>query len=598
MLTTLSLMLALVAAGPAASAQPTLYSIAMPDPPSHDFRIEVRLDDVRGPSRFSFPAYTPGGWKIDEVAKNVFDLTATDGAGKPLAASKIDKQTWTIAKPSDRTVIVSYRIYADEHGTPYAARLNATAAQANLATILGYAPDRLRASARLRLEVPPGWKVACSLPESSGGPAGFAADNFDLLADGIFLAGNWSESGFDLGTTHYRLVFSPAPDVKDRKVADDVRSIAREAAAVFGETPFSSYLFLYLLEADGGHGGIEHQFGTSICAPLDSFEDREAYRKFLGVTAHEFFHAWNVKRMRPEGLGPFDYTHEVYTHNLYVAEGFTTYYGSLAAVRGGAFTREEYFKNLAEGIVTDRDNVGIREKALQDQSWDWWLGSTIPYQTFRTNYSRGSLVALVLDLEIRDATGGQRSLDDAMRALYLKTGKRATGYTDAELREALAKDGNAGMDARLDELVTKPGRLDVPGTLARAGLEVVPDPDAPAVPVVGWRVSATGKEFPAIDWVEPGSPAARAGFQSRDVILSLNDRRVSADTLNREVRGLPPGRTAAVAFFRDGILHRADVTPGDPLPPKLIVRPRADATAPQKALLEGWLGARAGASSR
>jgi predicted metalloprotease with PDZ domain len=593
MLAALALTAALAAARPVPSPGATAYAVSMPEPSSHFFHVEVRYPEVGGPLRFAFPAYAPGGWTIDEVARNVLDLAATDGAGRPLPATRIDKQTWTIAKPSDATVVVRYRVWADEKGTPYGARLNAAMAHANLSVILGYVPERQRDPARLTIEPAPGWKVACSLPATTGRPDVYEAPGFDLLADGIFIAGTWTEYGVDTRDAHYRLVFSQAPDFKDRKVVDDVGAIAREAEAVFGETPFSAYLFIYILEPDAGHGGIEHLFGTSIAQPQHAFDEREDYRKFLGVTAHELIHAWNVKRLRPAGLGPFDYTREIHTHNLYVAEGFTSYYGPLVQARSGLLSREEYFKVLAEGLVTDRDNVGIREKSLQDHSWDWWLKSDIPYLTFRTNYSRGSLVALVLDLEIRAATGGERSLDDAVRALWVRTAKRATGYTDAELREALLTGGAPGMDARLDAMVTTPGPLDVAGALARVGVEIVPDPAGPAVPSIGWRTSTTGKEFPSLDWVQPGSPAARAGLQSRDLILALGDRRVSAERLDRELGRLTPGTPVTVAFFRDGALQRAEVTPGPAVPAKLIVRARTDATPEQKALLEGWLAAHA-----
>ena len=574
----------------AAALTTTSYRVAMPDPTSHFYNVEVRFESVKAPLRFAFPAFSPGGWVIDEVAKNVLDLGAVDGGHRALAAVKIDKQTWEIAKPGDGTVVVAYRVYANEKGTPYAARLNADLGHANLASILGYAPERQKAPARLTIAPYGDWKVACSLAPAAGTPDTFEAQNFDILADGIFLAGRWTEVDFEDGGARYRLVFSRAPDFKDRKVGDDARKIVHEAAAVFGDTPFDRYLFVYILESDTGRGGIEHLFGTSICAPLDSFEDRDAYRKFLSVTAHEVVHAWNVKRMRPAGLGPFDYTKETPSHDLYVAEGFTTYYGNLVSVRGGATTREEYFKSLADGLVTDRGNSGMKVKSLEDHSWDWWIGSDIPYITFRANYTRGSLVALVLDLEIRQATGGKRSLDDVMRALYRKTGARATGYTSVELREALVSGGAPGMDARLDAMVKTPGRLDVAKTLASVGVEVVADPATPAGAFVGWRTSTTGKDFPAIDWIEPGSPAAAAGLQDRDLVLALGGRRLAAEKIDKELALLKPGQPVEVAFFRDGTLGRVTMIPGDLLPPKLLVRAKADASPDQKLRLDAWLG--------
>jgi predicted metalloprotease with PDZ domain len=464
-------------------------------------------------------------------------------------------------------------------------------AHANFSSILGYAPDRQRAPARLEIRPAPDWRVACSLKPAEGPANVYVADGFDLLADGIFVAGNWAEETFENGGARYRLVFSRKPDLKDRKLIDDVRGIVRESAAVFGETPFTSYMFLTILEPEGGRGGIEHLEGTSMAAALDLFDERDTYRRYLGLVAHEFVHAWNVKRLRPAGLGPFDLTRESFTHNLYVAEGFTTYYGGVAQARSGAITREEYFKSLAESLVTDRDNVGIREKALEDQSWDWWLDSDIPYLSFRTNYSRGSFVAMVLDLEIRAATKGKRTLDGVMRGLYARTARRETGFTDAELREALVRDGAPGMDARLDAMVGTPGPLDVAAALAHAGLEVVPDTASPAVPFFGWRSATTGKDFPAVDWVEPGSPAAKAGLQSRDLLVALGGRRLSGENLAKEAGRAGSGKVVSVSYFRDGTLRQVDVTPGPAVPPKLIVRERKDATAEQKALLAAWLGA-------
>ena len=582
----------------AAVAATTGYRVAMPDPGSHFFHVQVRYEDVRAPLEFRFPSFSPGGWRIDEVAANVLDLTAADGRGRPLAATKVTTKTWRIDRPADGVAVVSYRIYANERGTPYTARLNDRLAHANLACILGYVPERQRASARLSVAPFGDWTVASSLAEAPDAKGSFGAADFDALADGIVIAGHWTEMTFQEGGTRYRLEFSQPPEQRDRKVVDDVRAIVREASAVFGETPFDRYMFVYLLEPETGRGGIEHLFGTSIGMPADSFEEREAYRRFLGVTSHEFFHAWNVKRMRPAGLGPFDYTKEAPTHNLYVAEGFTSYYGGLVQARSGVIKRDEYFKSLAESLVTDRNNAGTKAKSLESFSWDWWLDSDIPYLTFRTNYTRGALVALVLDLEIREATRGARSLDDVMRGLYKRTGLRATGYTDAELREALARDGAPGMDARLDALVRSPGTLDVAAALARAGIEVVPDPETPVGPATGWRSATKGTDFPVIDWVEPGSPAARAGLQDRDVLLALGGRKLTAEKLDKEVARLATGKTVEVAFFRDGMLRRVDLVPGDPLPSKLLVRDKEGAPDDKKALAKGWLAPRAPQASK
>jgi predicted metalloprotease with PDZ domain len=579
----------------AASAAPpvTVYTIAMPDPGSHFFHVTARFDDVKGPFTFAVPLWTPGGYVVDEVAGNVLDFAATDGGGRALSAKKTDTRTWSIGKPGDGIVEVRYRLYANERGTPYSARLNASVGHANLVRLLGYAPDRKSAPARVRFEPYAGWKVATSLAPDPKVSGAYAAPDYDMLADGIVILGNWQEASFDEGGAHWRLVFSQPVDTKKNDVVKDVRALAREAAAIFGVVPFKDYLFITLLEAETGRGGIEHRDGTSMCTAADLFDDREKYSSYLGLVAHELTHAWNVKRLRPLGIGPYDYAAETPTNNLYVAEGFTTYFGPMELVRSGAVTREEFYKGLGERLVSDRDNVGMLSKSLEEQSWDWWLESKVPFLTYRSNYSRGSLVAWKMEREIRGATGEARGIEDVMKGLYGQIATRATGYTDAELRQAFVRFGAPGMDARLDALVKKPGTLDLGPVLDDYGLEMVPDPASPAAAYFGWRTTGTGKDFPTIDWVVPGSPAAKAGLADKDQIVAIDGRRLAVERLDKDLAALAAGKPVKVSWFRDRVLMEADVTPEASRPAKVIVRPKADAPDDAKKRLEAWLAPRA-----
>jgi len=539
------------------------------------------------------PLWTPGGYVVDEVAGNVLDLAASDGAGKPLASRKTDTRTWSIEAPRGGVVEVQYRVFANERGTPYGARLNAAMGHANLVRLLGYVPDRIAAPVRVRFEPYRDWKIATSLAQDPGDAKTYVAPDYDLLADGIAIFGNWSETSFDEGGAHWRLVFSQPVDYKKFDPAKDVKALAREVAAIFGVVPFKDYLFLTLLEPETGRGGIEHRDGTSLCVAADLFDDREKYASFLGLVAHELTHAWNVKRLRPAGFTPYDYAHETPTNNLYVAEGFTSYLGPMANVRSGAVTREEFFKSLGETILRDRDNPGMLEKSLEEQSWDWWLESKIPFLTYRSNYTRGALVAWKMEREIRAATGEARGVEDVLKGLYGQIATRATGYTDAELRQAFVKWGAPGMDARLDALVKRPGALDLAPVLADYGLEMVPDPASPASVYVGWRTSGTGKDFPTIDWVAPDSPAAAAGLQDRDQIVAIDGKRLAVDRLDKDLAALTAGTAVSVSWFRDRVLMQGKVTPEASRPAKVIVRPRADASDEAKKRLEAWLAPRA-----
>ena len=574
----------------AAAPPPTTYTVGMPDPSSHFFHVTARFEQVKGPFAFAMPMWTPGGYVVDEVAGYVLDFSSVDGAGRALRSRKTDTRTWSIEVPNDGVVEVRYRVWANERGTPYAARLNGAMGHANLVRLLGYAPDRLGAPARVRFEPFSDWKVATSLP---GDGKVYTAPDYDALADGIAIFGKWSETSFDEGGAHWRIVFSQPMDFKKNELVKDVRALTREAAAVFGVVPFKDYLFITLIEAETGRGGIEHKDGTSMCAAADIFDDREKYARYLGLVAHELVHAWNVKRLRPAGIGPYDYARETPTKNLYVAEGFTSYFGPLALVRSGAVKREEFLKDLGERIVTDRDNAGNLAKSLEDHSWDWWLETKIPYLTYRSNYTRGALVAWKLDQEIRAATGGARSLEDVMKGLYDQIAPRATGYTDQELRQALVRFGAPGMDARLDALVSRPGPFDAEPLLDGLGLELVPDPASPASVWVGWRTSGTGREFPTIDWVVPGSPAAKAGLEDKDVIVAIDGKRAAVERLDKDLATLAAGKDVAVSYFRDRTLVTSRIAPEASRPAKVLVRPRADASEEAKKRLEAWLAPRA-----
>jgi predicted metalloprotease with PDZ domain len=593
LLTVLVAIFALVGLARAAELPATAYTIAMPDPSSHFFHVKARFDRVEGPFAFAVPMWTPGGYVVDEVAGYVLDFAAADGAGRPLAAQKTDTRTWAIDATRDGVVEVRYRVWANERGTPYSARLNGSVGHANLVRLLGYAPDRMRAPALVRFEPFGDWKIATSLPPVSGEDKAFSAPDYDALADGIAIFGNWSETSFDEGGAHWRLVFSRPMDFKKNDLIKDVRALARECAAVFGEVPFKDYLFITLIEAETGRGGIEHKDGTSMCTAADIFDEREKYARFLGLVAHELVHAWNVKRLRPAGVGPYDYARVTPTKNLYVAEGFTSYFGPLALVRSGAVTREEFLKELGERLVTDRDNAGTLVKSLEEHSWDWPLESEIPFLTFRTNYTRGALVAWQLDQEIRAATGGDRSLEDVMTGLYAQIAPRDTGFTDAELRQALAKWGAPGMDARLDALVGRPGALDFGPLLQDLGLEMVPDPASPASVYIGWKTSGTGKDFPTVDSVVPGSPAAKAGLEDKDMVVAIDGRRLAVERLDKDLAALGAGKEATVSYFRDRALAQTKLTPEASRPAKVLVRPRTDAAKDAKKRLDAWLAPRA-----
>src|SRR5581483_10759775 len=370
--------------------------------------------------RFVMPAWAPGSYLIRDFARHAQDVAAADGKGRALGVARVDKQTWEVATGGARDVTLAYKVYANELSVQ-TSHLDATHGYGNGTSLLVYVEGAKALPATLAITPPKGWHVDVALPEV--GRNTFAADDYDALADAPFECGTHRREDFRAAGKPHRIAIYGQGNEDPERIADDLKRIVEEEAAIFGGLPYERYLFILHLHDRRG-GGLEHRGSNTSSVDRWSFQPAKKYEEFLALEAHEFFHTWNVKRLRPAVLGPFDYTRESHTTLLWAMEGLTSYYDHLVLARLGLISEDRYREFLAETITQLRQQPGRFHLSLAQSSFlTWvklykqdanWVNTGVSY------YLKGELLGLVLDLAIRDRTEGAKSLDDVMRALYAK----------------------------------------------------------------------------------------------------------------------------------------------------------------------------------
>ncbi len=577
-----------------AAAQPPLrYRLSSPSPAAHLFEVELTVPAEYGCPDLAMAAWTPGGYGLAFHAGKVVTARFSSPDGQPLQARKPDLNTWRVVC-REGGYTARMLLYASAPTNPYSADAEGDLLFANLVAVLPYLPAYSEASAELSIEPPQGWKWVSSLPEG-GRPGVVTAADWDELADGMVAAApSLVTTSSSLGNTSLVIAFTepPADDVDLEAVTSAHTDLVRAAGRTFGSIPFKRYVFLYKIGSQGTHGGLEHADGTAMGLPEAAITSTKALLDSMGLAAHELVHAWNVKRARPRQLKPYDYAGIQRTDLLWVAEGWTSYYGPLLLERAGIESPDDFYTTLTGRIQSHRRNPANRFLSLEQLSLDSWLDRTAPYLSFRTYYTKGSLTALDLDLRIRRASGGERNLDDLMRALLDDPELRRTGYSLSDLRSHAAQLAGRSLDGWFDAAALKPGYLDLEASLRSVGLRLVPDPKAPAA-WTGLVLEDPDHEQrgASVRWAEPESPAALAGIGGGDLLLAVDGRTGSREELDHLLDGAIPGQPLHLTLLRDERLIEVVVTPAEPDPLRTLVRVEEDPDAPAAAVAarNAWL---------
>jgi len=547
--------------------------------------------------RLFLPTWTPGSYLIREFARHLGRVTAVDPEhGNVLECRKVEKNRFVVRAPAGtRRVRLHYPVYAHELSVR-TADVTAEHAYWNHACLLLWPVDQPALQARLEVAHPAAWQLACSLPRE--GPTTTAdrtatttllARDLDDAMDAPCLVGSFQQLGWEVdGVPHAIVMDGLAGIAPPPKLVADLTAIVVAAKAVFGGAlPYDAYTFLCLFAADG-HGGLEHRSSTTLLSSRTEWVAGKGYREFLGLAAHELFHAWNVKRLRPVEFWTYDYERENYTELLWLIEGWTAYYDDLLCQRAGLVGRDDYLAILAKSVTTVLASPGRMRLSLAESSFDAWIRLYRPDENTRNSsqnyYVNGSIAAVCLDLTIRRESGGAICLDDVLRTLWRRTYEKSRGYTLADVRDAVRDLAGATALATLDALTGEALDPDLAATFAPFGIRVVArDTERPHLGIT-FEAGST-----RVASITRGSPAHDAGIAPGDEVLAIQNLRVDAQRWQGVFEATAKvDQPVDVLLARRGVITHCIATPRrNPGTVALEVDPAA--SAQQKKLLEGWL---------
>lgn len=588
----------------AATVSPEItYTVSMPEPYTHLLHVEMRVrvaERANLPPQLDLvmPVWTPGSYLVREFERHVQDFRATEGGGRALAWRKTNKNTWRVDAGGAREVRATYRVYANEL-TVRTNEVHDRHAFWNNAALLLYPEGHLSAPSTLKVVPFGNWKVATGLPAVSGQPHTFRAENFDVLYDSPVEVGTFKTISFEVRGVPHHIVIDGEGNYDGERLKRDFQKIVEASVQMMGDVPYRDYTFITHLRATGG-GGLEHLNSTALIVQRFNFRPEATYRGFLALVAHEFFHLWNVKRIKPDVLGPFDYTGENYTKLLWVAEGVTNYYENLLLRRAGLITDKEYLDILAREVQGVQNVPGRRVLSLEEASFDAWikyyrqdensLNSQISY------YDKGGVVGMLLDLEIRRRSNGQKSLDDVMRSLYNDYAKKNRNYTPEDFQRVSEQMAGASLNEFFGRFVRGTTELDYNAAFNGIGLLLnttgASDPSKPPAPkaYLGANLRQDGDRL-VVTSVPAGTPAYDQGLNAFDQIVALDGVRVTLPILNARLEEKRPGEEARLTVFRLDDLRAITIKLGARTEGDYRIQPVKNPTPEQARLYEGWLNA-------
>ncbi|HEY0738658.1 MAG TPA: PDZ domain-containing protein [Herpetosiphonaceae bacterium] len=576
------------------------YTLTVAQPAQHLLDVTIEVSEVQAEALdFVLPTWTPGSYLIREYARHVQEVSATTG-DRSLSWQKRDKQTWRVVTAGVERVRLSYRVYGNEL-TVRTNHVDDTHAHVIPAATFMYVTGATEQPLTVEVVAPAGWEIATGLDADQSGR--FVADDFDHLVDSPFEIGRHRTLRFEVDGKPHRIVIWGRGNEDEQRLIDDTRAIISAARELFGGLPYDHYTFFLMLAGKAAGGGLEHRNSTSLLLPRFSFGSAKTYERYLTVACHEFFHVWNVKRIRAAGLGPFDYTQETYTTLLWAMEGITEYYTDLLLARCGLLTPRRYLERLADDIVTLQQTPGRLLHSLECSSFDTWIKFYRPDEntanTTVSYYLKGAIVGALLDLELRRLTANEYSLDDVMRYLFRQYPLNGPGIPErdgylAAIREVTAQD----LSKFFARYIGGTDELPFEQVFAAAGLkpswdwkDKAADGRSPK-PTLGARTRQVEGQL-KVAAVLTDTPAYHAGIHADDEIVAVDGYRVTDDAgLRERLNDRKIGERVTLTLFRRDELRTIEVELAAAARDKLAIEPVAQPDATQQQIYNSWLGIR------
>lgn len=581
------------------------FEVSFKEPQAHYAEVEMNLSGIATKDYvdLKMPVWTPGSYLVREFGKNVESFTATAN-GKPTKVQKITKNTWRVFNAKAAAIKVNYRVYAFEISVR-TAFIDESHAFLSSAGIFMYPAGMLKTPSTIKI-VPFGkWdKVSTGLGPVAGQKFTYYAPDFDILFDSPIEVGNQDIFEFTAAGVKHEVAMYGGGNYDAARLKVDMAKVVEQATAIFGENPNKHYTFIVHNYAQGG-GGLEHLNSTVLGASRNAYGTEKGYKGFLSLVAHEYFHLWNVKRMRPIALGPFDYDNENYTTNLWTAEGFTSYYENKLLLRAGITNQTTFLNDLIGGLGTVINTPGAKVQSASSSSFDAWIIGYRPNENSKNNsisyYSKGEIIGLLMDLEIANATKGTKSLDDVMRAMYEQGKAQKRGYTDAEFKAMVEKISGISFTKFWAKYIDGTDDIDFEKYLAYAGVDASKEIASPNKPYTG--ATLTVARSVSVSGVARNSPAWVQGLNVNDEILAIDGTgiademrsvRLSNPSLTLEM--LPSiankkiGDVVEITVKRDDLEKKISLTLKESPNVRIKAGYNDNATSQQLAVRKRWMG--------
>lgn len=591
----------------AAKAQVKIgFEVSFKEPQAHYAEVQMNISGlVKDYVDVKMPVWTPGSYLVREFEKSVEEFKAT-ASGKAVKVEKVRKNTWRIFSAKSANIKINYRVYAFEISvrTPF---IDESHAFLSPTGIFMHPDGMIKSPSTVKIIPFNTWsKVSTGLEPVAGQQFTYKATDFDILYDSPIEVGNQDVFEFMAAGVRHEVAMYGGGNYDQEKLKVDMAKIVEEPTKVYGENPNKHYVFIVHNFLRGG-GGLEHLNSTTLGASRNAYNTEAGYKGFLALVAHEYHHLWNVKRLRPVALGPFDYDNENYTTNLWVAEGFTSYYENKYMQRAGFNDGAQFVNDLAGAVGTVVNTPGAKYQSAASSSYDAWIIGYRPNENSKNNsisyYSKGEVIGILMDLEIINATKGTKSLDDVMKAMYLQCKTLKRGYTDAEFKAMVEKIAGISFTNFWAKYVNGVDDVEYQKYFKMAGVDVTTENATPGKPVSGASGQLTNNGTLSVTSVTRNSAAWISGLNVNDEIVSLDGVSVNDALSNIKLRSpmisletLPLvskkniGDVLKLKVMRDGLEKEIALTLKENPSVRLKATINEHATSEQKAVFAKWTG--------
>ena len=561
------------------------FEISFIEPQAHYVEVEMNISGlIKDYVDVKMPVWAPGSYLVREFSKSVEGFSATSGT-KTVRFDKVRKNAWRIYAAKASNIKVKYRVYAFETSVR-TAFVDESHAFLSSTGIFMYPDGLIKLPSTVTIKPYKTWsKVSTGLEPVAGKPFTYTAANFDILFDSPLEVGNQDIFEFTAAGVRHEVAMYGGGNYDKEKLKIDMAKVVEQATAIYGENPNKHYTFIVHNFSTGG-GGLEHLNSTVLGASKGGYATEKGYKGFLELVAHEYHHLWNVKRLRPVALGPFDYDNENYTTNLWVAEGFTSYFENKIMLRAGFKTTSETAQALVTNIATVSNTPGSKVQSAAEASYDAWIKNYRPNEnsgnTSISYYSKGEVIGTLMDLEIANATKGARSLNDVMHDMYEAYYKKlGRGYTDAEFKAMVEKVSGISFTNFWKKYVNGTDPIEYSKYFAYAGITVTDENAGNAIPYLGVASKKVEGKM-VVSSISRNSAAWDGGLNFNDVLISVDGLPIdSALEKMPVIASHKVSDVITVTVRRDGVLKDLKLTLKANPNLKLIAKLNEDATEAQ-----------------